>query len=102
MDRVWRSASIFVEIHAARCHRGYRSGLACDHVDYVAPVAEQVCDLAAAEIEVGAEYPELLRVPIAPLYRPQETGPIEVRRLVFPRRFHNVHRVLPPPAAHAD
>ena len=54
-----------------------------EHVHHVDPVREQVGHLAAAEIQIRAPVPILLRIPVAPLQRAQEVRPVQVRRLVF-------------------
>ncbi len=70
-------------------------------MDDVDPVREQVGDLPAAEIEIGAEIPVLLRIVVAPLHRAQEARPVEVGGLGGHARgrFPQVGAVAVPPGA---
>src|SRR4029434_1214206 len=65
----------------------------------VDPVGEEVGDLAAAEIEVGAPVVELLRVEVAVLGRAEEGFPVEPRRLLGEVGLAQVVAVAVPPGA---
>src|ERR1700704_107202 len=68
---------------------------------HINPVGEQIGHLPAAEIEIRAEVVVLLRVPIAPLHRPEKSSPIQIgwTRLEAGRGFAKVVSIAVPPRA---
>jgi len=57
--------------------------VAHEHVDDVDPVREQVRDLPAAEIEVRAPVPVLLRIPVAPRQGTEVMRPVQIAGLLL-------------------
>ena len=101
VDGVGRGAAVLVIVDAAQGRRRNRIVLPHEHVNHVDPVGEQVGHLPAAEIQVGAPIPVLLRVPVAPLQGAQEVRPIQVGglRLERRRRLAQVVGIPVPPGA---
>ncbi len=56
-------------------------------------MGKQISHLPASKIEIGAPIVVLLRIPIAPLHRTEEVGPVEIGRL-FAQRIGSLPKVV--------
>src|SRR5207244_2994081 len=81
MDRVRGSTAVFVMIDATRRHSRLWQIFIHEPLDDIDPMGEQICNLAATEIQVGPPIPELLNVPIAPGTGAEEFLPVQSGRL---------------------